>query len=213
MYNGIFVTGTDTGVGKTYIACALARALKAAGISTGVLKAISTGDREDAKKLIAAAGVDDSLETVNPLFMKYPLAPMMASRMSGEKIDLAPIWKSYAALRKKYEFVIAEGVGGLMVPIKKNYFVIDMIHKFNMPVLVVARPYLGTINHTLLTIDKLRQAKLPVAGVVLSCRQSSTLAEKTNPEVIRELTGLPVLEVPCKKAINLEQNLWLIGAR
>jgi dethiobiotin synthetase len=213
MYKGVFVTGTDTGVGKTYIACMLAEAIRKHGISVGVLKPIASGDRDDAKKLIEAAGSRDSLERVNPVFLKYPLSPLTASRIRGRSVDLSPVWESYAYLRKKYEFIIAEGMGGLMVPITEKLFVVDLIKKLKLPAVVVGRPYLGTINHTLLTVDKLRQRKIPVAGIILSCRQSSTLAEKTNPEIIAELTGLPVLEVPCKQEINLEQNLWLIGAK
>jgi dethiobiotin synthetase len=138
---------------------------------------------------------------------------MVAARLAGKEIDLERIWENYRYLHKKYEFTIIEGVGGLMVPIKKNYSVVQLIKKLKLPVLIVARPYLGTINHTLLTVDKLRQQKIEIAGVILSCCQYTSMAEKTNPEVIRELTGLPVLEVPLKHEINLEQNLWLIGGK
>jgi dethiobiotin synthetase len=116
-------------------------------------------------------------------------------------------------LRKKYGFMIVEGAGGLLVPIKKNYFMIDLIKTFGLPALIVARPYLGTINHTLLTVDKLRRQKIPVAGIVFSCCQNTSLADKTNPETVRELTGLPVLQVPLKHEIDLRQNLWLIGEK
>ena len=213
MYKGVFITGTDTGVGKTYITCSLLRALKKHGISAGAMKPIATGDRDDARKIIETAGIREPLSRVNPVFLKYPLAPFMSARLSGRKIDLAPVWEQYKYFRKNYEFTVVEGVGGILVPIKKDYSVVDMAKHFSLPVVIVARPYLGTINHTLLTVDKLRREKLPVAGIILSCRQSSTLAEKTNPELLRELTGLPVLEVPAKQDINLEQNLWLIGAR
>jgi dethiobiotin synthetase len=213
VYKGVFVTGTDTGVGKTYIAAALAEAVKKYGMSVGVLKPISTGNRDDAKRLMKASRSKEPIDRVNPVHLKYSLAPMMAARLSGEKLDLAPVWDSWKHMKKTYEFTIVEGVGGVMVPLKKNMMIVDMIKKFSLPVVVVARPYLGTINHTLLTVDKLQQKGLTVAGIILSCRSSSTLAEKTNPEIIEELTGLPVLEVPCKQHITLEQNLWLIGAK
>jgi|AGTN01.2.fsa_nt_gi Dethiobiotin synthetase len=109
--------------------------------------------------------------------------------------------------------MIVEGIGGLLVPITRKYYVSDMIKRFRLPAVVVARPALGTINHTLLTVDRLRDEGIGVAGVILSSRQSSTLAEKTNPEILRKITGLPVLEVPFNHDINLEQNLWLIGER
>jgi dethiobiotin synthetase len=147
---------------------------------------------------------------VNPVFLKYPMAPMMSARLSGKRVNMHPVWKSFRHMQATYDFTIVEGVGGIMVPVKKDYAVLDMIHEFKLPVLVVARPNLGTINHTLLTIDKLRREKITIAGVILSCRQSSTLAEKTNPELIRELTGLPVHEVPCEKNITLRQIETLI---
>ncbi len=213
MYKGIFITGTDTGVGKTYIAAALAQALKQRGVSAGVMKPIASGDRDDIKKLLEAADIDENLERVNPLFLKYPLAPLIAARLSGKNIDLNLVWKNYALLKKKYEFMIVEGAGGLLTPIKKNYSVLDMIKHFGLPVIVVARPYLGTINHTLLTVDKLRQHKVAVAGIIMSCSQNTTLAEQTNPSLIEELTGLPVLDVPCKQEIDLDKDLWIIGEK
>jgi dethiobiotin synthetase len=213
MYKGIFITATDTGAGKTYVGSALARSLVARGTAVGVLKPVSAGDRDDARNLIEAAGVKDGLDLVNPIHLKYPLSPLMSARLQGKRIDLGPAWKAYAQIRRKYPFTIVEGVGGLLVPLRENYSVLDMIKHFKLPVLIVARPYLGTINHTLLTIDKLRQNRITIAGVVINCIQSSTLAEKTNPELIRELTGLEVLEIPCKQEISIEQNLWMIGEK
>jgi dethiobiotin synthetase len=213
MFKGIFVTGTDTGVGKTYVAASLAAALKKQKVSVGVLKPVSSGDRDDARNLMKASGTGDGIETVNPVYLKYPLAPLMSARLEGKKIDLKPVWEAYRQVKKSHDFTIVEGVGGLMVPIRENYCLIDMIKRFALPALIVARPYLGTINHTLLTVDKLRQYKIPIAGIIINCGQSSTLAEKMNPELIRELSGLEVLEVPCKQEIDLDQNLWIIGEK
>lgn len=213
MYKGIFVTGTDTGAGKTYVACSLARALRRQGSRVGVMKPIAAGDRDDARNLIKASKTRAGISDVNPLFLKYPLAPLMSARLEGRTLNLGPVWEAYKKIKRDHDFTIVEGVGGLMVPVKEDYFVIDMAQKFSLPVLVVARPYLGTINHTLLTVDKLRQRGLAVAGIILSGVQSSTLAEKTNPEIVRELTGLDVLELPAKQEINLEQNLWIIGEK
>lgn len=209
MYRGLFVTGTDTGVGKTYVACALAKALRTAGISVGVFKPVATGDRNDARQLIAASGVKEPLDRVNPVFVKIPLAPMVSARFTGWPLDISPVWKAYAGLRKKYEFTIVEGVGGLLVPVNEKTTVLDMIKRFKLPALVVARPVLGTINHTLLTVRELRRAKVDIAGIVLSGVKKTTLAEKTNPSVIHELTGLPVLELPPYGKINLKENPWL----
>ena len=99
-----------------------------------------------------------------------------------------------------------------MVPVTENTSMLHLIKKLSLPVVVVGKPSLGTINHTLLTVDKLRSHKIKIAGIIISGRKNSTLAEKTNPEILRELTGLPVLEVPAKAKINLKQNQWLIGS-
>jgi dethiobiotin synthetase len=211
MIKGLFVTGTDTGVGKTYIAAAITRALRAYGIQPGVMKPIASGDRSDARALITAAGAREALDVINPIFLKYPLAPMVAARLSGVTLSLNPIWKSLALLKMKYAFTIIEGAGGIMVPVTEKESMIDIIKKCGFPVVVVGKPDLGTINHTLLTVDKLRREKIKIAGIILSGRTRSTLAEKTNPEILRELTGLPVLEVPSKGTINLKQNVWLLG--
>jgi dethiobiotin synthetase len=213
MYNGIFVTGTDTGVGKTYVACALARAVKAFGISVGVMKPVASGDRNDAKKLLAAAGIREPIEKVNPVFLKYPLAPMVSADLSGEQISLSRIRHAHRRLRDAYEYTVVEGAGGLLVPIKKKYSVLDMIREFSLPVLVVARPVLGTINHTLLTIDRLRREKVVVAGIVISGYEGKSRAEKTNPDMLQELTRLPVLTLGRNREINLKENLWLIGKK
>lgn len=214
MYKGLFITGTDTGVGKTYISSAIARAVKQYGLSAGVMKPLSSGDRDDARALIDAAGVNDPLDLVNPVFFRYPLSPLASAELEGKKkVSLGKVWSAYARLKKKHDFMIVEGIGGLLVPIARNYYVSDMIKRFRLPAVVVARPALGTINHTLLTVDKLREKGIAVAGIILSSRQTSTLAEKTNPEILRKITRLPVLEVPFNHDINLEQNLWLIGER
>ena len=208
---GIFITGTDTGVGKTYVAAALANALRKENVRVGVMKPIASGDRKDAKKLLKASGSKANINEVNPIFLKYPLAPFVSAKLERKNIDLKLVRSSFTELKKDSDLLIVEGVGGLLVPIKKNYFVLDMIKEFSLPVLVVARASLGTINHTLLTIDKLRREKVKILGVALSSGKKRTLAEKTNPETIRQITGLPVVEILKGKEINLKKNLWLIG--
>ena len=211
MNKGIFVTGTDTGVGKTYISCGIARAVRAGGINVGVYKPISTGDRDDAIKLIAAAGTVEPLEKVNPVFFKHPLAPLVSARLSRKNIEIPGIKKAYKELEKAHDFMIVEGVGGIYVPLKKNYFVFDLIKEFSLPVIVVAKPYLGSINHTLLTVEKLRSQNIRVAGIVMNCFSNITLAERTNPKIIMELTKLPVAVVACRGAIDIERNKWITG--
>jgi dethiobiotin synthetase len=211
MYKGIFVTATDTEAGKTYISCRIAHELVKMGVQTGVMKPFASGSRSDAYKLIKASGAKDKIEKINPLYFKFPLAPYASAVLEKKKVGLSLVWKSYKELSKKYEFMVVEGIGGLLVPIKNDYNVLDLIKGFKLPVVVVARPGLGTVNHTLLTVQKLKQNKIKVLGIILSGKRKNSISERTNPQVIKTLTGLPVLEVPYGKTINLRKNKWLIG--
>jgi dethiobiotin synthetase len=211
MNKGIFIAGTDTDAGKTYIACEIARALKAAGTSTGVMKPICSGGRDDAKKLISASGSRDRIGLVNPVFLKYPLAPLVSARLSWENISLSTIKRTYREIAKIHDFMVVEGVGGIYVPLKKGYFVFDLIKEFSLPVLVVAKPYLGTINHTLLTVNKLQKEGVKVAGIIISGGNGKTLAEKSNATILRELTGLPVESIKRNGSINIRKNKWITG--
>jgi len=211
MNKGIFVTGTDTGAGKTYVACAIARALKERGVNAGVFKPVATGDRNDAKKLVSAAGTLEPLDKITPVFFRQPLAPLVAARLSRGKVDTSKIKRVYRELEALHDFMVVEGVGGIYVPLKKGYYVFDMISELGLPALVVVKPYLGSINHTLLTVEKLRSENIRIAGIVMNCLSNITLAEKTNPGVIRELTGLPVAILACRGAIDLKKNKWITG--
>jgi dethiobiotin synthetase len=202
---GLFIIGTDTGVGKTFVTAALARALNARGMDVGVMKPIETGCRlrqgklypADGAFLRQAAGVRDSLDLVTPVRFRLPLAPYAAAIREGRKVDLRLIDQAYRTLRKRHSFLLVEGIGGLLVPIRRDYTVLDLIRRFGLPVLVVARPGLGTINHTLLTVQRLQEAKVAVAGVLLNPAPSGaaggeTLAERTNPAVLQCLLPVPI---------------------
>jgi dethiobiotin synthetase len=119
--------------------------------------------------------------------------------------------KAYLKLKSKYGFIAVEGAGGALVPVKKGYFVIDLIKSTGLAALVVAKPYLGTINHTLLTVEALKRRKIRVAGVIINGGSGKTLAERKNPEIIQELTGLPVAVVQRGGKIDLEKNKWIAG--
>jgi dethiobiotin synthetase len=119
--------------------------------------------------------------------------------------------KAYIRLRKKYGFMVVEGAGGIYVPVKKGYFVFDMINEFKLPVVVVAKPFLGTINHTLLTVNKLKSEGIKVLGVIISGGKNKTLSEKTNPKMITQLTGLPVAVLGYKEEIDMRKCKWILG--
>jgi dethiobiotin synthetase len=211
MIPGLFVTGTDTGVGKTRIAAAIARAMTAAGLGVGVLKPAASGAEPgpsgglvwgDAEALAAAVG-GAPRERVAPLVFKAPLAPPVAARQAGQTLRWDDLWRSsrealeWWADDRQAEVVVVEGVGGWLCPLAEEATVADLAARLDYPVLVVARRGLGTINHTLLTVEAITRRGLRVAGVVLngSGPTADSVAEATNPaEIARRLpAGVAVL--------------------
>jgi len=204
MYKGIFITATDTEAGKTYVSRKIAEALKKPGLACGVFKPFSTGSRDDAKALIKAAGIDEKPETVTPVFFKNPMSPYGASLLEKKSFDLQTADKALKYFQNKYDFTVVEGVGGLLVPLKQNFFVNDLIKRFRLPVIIVARFGLGTINHTLLTVDKLRRDKAEIAGIILSGRKNpKDISAKSNASIIKKVTKLPVLELGWNEKLSV----------
>jgi dethiobiotin synthetase len=200
---GLFITATDTGVGKTVITAALAKVLRAAGRDVGVMKPIATGCvhrreglvSEDAEFLAHAADAPEPLDEINPIRMAGPLAPTVAAARAKIELDLAPMWAAWRRLRDAHEVLLIEGIGGILCPVTRKMFVADMAARFAMPVLIVARPNLGTINHTALTVEAARSRGLEVAGIVINRynRDTEDVAEMTAPDEIQRATGAPVL--------------------
>ena len=201
--SGIFITGTDTEIGKTVIAGGLAAALKAAGTNVGVMKPIASGGvehkgrivSEDAIFLKGAAQVDDALDLINPICLRYPLAPSVAAEIEGVSIDLRQIDEAFTQLCQRHDFMVVEGIGGIAVPICEEMLVANMAQYFQLPLLIAARPNLGTINHTTLTVEFARSYNLEICGIVLNASQEASkgLAEETNPKEIARITHLPIL--------------------
>ncbi len=205
MAQGIFITGIGTEIGKTVIAGGLAASLKQAGIAVGVMKPIGTGDTADARFLKHAAQVDDELSLINPIYLRHPLAPSVAARIENTEIDLSRIETAFAELQRRYDFVIVEGVGGIAVPIRDDFLVVQLIKQLELPILIVATTGLGTLNHTLLTVAFAQQFNIPIAGIVLNGLrpEMAGLAEATNPVEIEKLTGVPVIGVvPYEKQLD-----------
>ena len=214
MKKGIFITGTDTGVGKTVVAAALASYLKSNGLDVGVMKPIHTGCRlikskpmgEDTQLLMHAARVQAAAELVTPYCLKYPLSPWMASQLEGINLKLSVLLKAYHQLRQRYTFLVVEGIGGLAVPITARLTVMDLALRFGLPLLVVARPGLGTLNHTKLTLAYAKAKKIPVIGVILNQTQNhkTGLAEKNNPAALTAFCKVPILgNIPFIKGLEL----------
>ncbi|MDP9175342.1 MAG: dethiobiotin synthase [Planctomycetota bacterium] len=200
---GLFITGTDTGVGKTVIAAAIANHFKRRGMRVGVSKPIATGCvhrreglvSEDAEFLAHHADSSVALDVICPQRFAEPLAPAVAAERAGEEIDWPLIDRSIAEISSQCDVLIVEGVGGVLVPLDEQHLVLDMARWLSLPTIIVARPGLGTINHTLLTALALRGAGVPLAGIVINQYPAEMpgVAEETNPQVIEQWSSLPVL--------------------
>ncbi|BBM68261.1 dethiobiotin synthase [Rhodothermus marinus] len=208
--NGLLITGTDTGVGKTVVAAGLARLLREAGYRVGVLKPVETGWEgppgswpPDARMLAEGACVDDPPEQVAPCVYAEPLAPLVAARRAGRPVDLDRIEAAWRRLQDR-DWVLVETAGGLSVPLTDTLDYAGLAVRWKLPVLVVSRPGLGTLNHTFLTVHYARSRGLPVVGVVLcGYPEQPDVAEQTNPAMIEEMCHVPVLgRVPRRPAIT-----------
>ncbi|HUO58175.1 MAG TPA: dethiobiotin synthase [bacterium] len=190
----MFVAGTDTGVGKSLIAAGLARMLSNRGVRVGVMKPVASGGvpSKDGKLLQKAARLADSAyPEIVPVHYRQPLAPYTASWTEGG-VPLQKIEKAFQKAKKKYDYIIVEGIGGVLVPITKDFWVIDWMVKWKLPALVVARAGLGTLNHTLLTIEALQKRKIKILGVVVNGYKGKELSEKSNAQALRKLLKMPV---------------------
>ena len=189
---GLFVTGTDTGVGKTVVTAALALALKARGVDVGVVKPVQTGDG-DAGTLKSWAGLAEEPEEIAPFSFRAPLAPLIAARLEGRTLALGEVVARVRTLAERHEVVLIEGAGGLLVPVGPGWTIADLAAALGLPLLVVARAGLGTVNHTLLTIEVARRAGLEVAAVVLN--GDDAIAD-SNARMIEEFGDVLVVKKP-----------------
>ena len=200
---GIFITGTDTEIGKTIVAGAYAASLRRRGVDVAVMKPFASGAierngkllSEDALFLRKAASSEEPLSLINPVCLREPLAPAVAAEVEGRTIDLSAVERAFRELARRHEFVLVEGVGGIAVPVTSDRLVADLRDLFPLPMWIVARPGLGTLNHTLLTIAFARSRGWDVAAVVFnrSSNEPGDPSEETNAETIRAWTGVPVL--------------------
>lgn len=195
----VLVTGTDTGVGKTFVACALAHAWRARGRRVGVVKPAETGvvdEPEDARALAAAADDGSPLDEICPYRLRAPLAPAVAAAREGVTIDVERIVALIARRAAAVDVLLVEGAGGLLVPLAGTTTFLDLALRARVPLVVVAANRLGTVNHTALTARVAHAAGVDVAGYVLSQPSPSTdESAETNAETIATLTSLRCLGV------------------
>lgn len=206
----IFVTGTDTGVGKTTVTAGVAAVLHKDGKNVGVMKPVTTGfGSQDTETLMRAAGVKDDRGVVNPYRLKEPLSPHLASHLENVDIDVDWIVELYRELCKRHQYMVVEGAGGILVPLHTNFFIGDLIKMMGTPIVVVTRPTLGTLNHTLLTVNYAKSQNIPVKGIIIAYQKDwkRNIAEDTNPRELEKLTGLKILgEIPYIKDFSLKTD-------
>ncbi len=216
MTKGIFITATDTGVGKTIASAMITRSLILNGFKTGVMKPFETGCIMQKNELVPSDGmflkemaeVDDPIDLITSIRFELPLSPLAASRLEKKTVDIEKIFQSYEYLSKKYDFLVVEGAGGILVPvgIKENarlkqgqraIYISDIIKKLGIPIIVVSRPTLGTINHTLLTVNHALNEGIKVIGIIINHNNPPgiDISEKTNPDIIKELSPVPFLGI------------------
>ena len=206
MGTGIFITGTDTGVGKTLVACGLAALLRESGYKVGVMKPAETGCEErdgkpfppDAYLLKEVSGCSEPVEKICPYRLRDPLTPSMAAEREGVKIDISLLEKIYGEISSNHDITLVEGAGGLLAPILPHYTYADLAKLLKLPLLVVAVNRLGVINHLLLTLEHASCRGLRVLGYVFNRLDAQpSLAADTNREALLSLTAVPYLgEIP-----------------
>lgn len=214
MKAGIFITGTDTEVGKTVVAAGLALVLRDRGIKVGVMKPVATGCYGSEERLVSQdavflfeAGQNEYPQLTSPSRYRNPLSPNVAAMLEKKEVNIPKILKSFRELQKHYDFLIVEGIGGLMVPLKKDYYVANLIREMGLPMIIVSYAGLGAINHTLLTVDAAVIRGLEIRGIIFNRASLSnySLSELTNPKVIQDLSGIPILgSLPDIEALNID---------
>jgi len=175
LLNSFFITGTDTDVGKTYITAGLAVSFRKMGIDVGIMKPFAAGNSqkkgfksEDVEILSRAAQVNDPEELVNPQFFPIPASPYTAWKNLKTKPKISTILSSFKKLSKLHDTILVEGMGGIMTPILKNYYITDLIKDMKIPALIVTRTKIGTVNHTIMTIKMCEKYKIPIKGIIIN---------------------------------------------
>lgn len=217
---GVFITGTSTGVGKTIVAAGLAAALRKRDVNVGVMKPFATASKrysskfrsEDTAILARAAGVNDSDEEINPAFYELPAAPLMAAKMTNSSVNMQEVLYALKKLSIKHSFVVVEGIGGIMVPLTEKETVADFAKLAEMPIVIVTHPLLGTMNHTILTVNACRQYGMDIKGIIVNMMpKKPSKVEKATPETIERFTKIPVVAtIPFSKSPSYRRTASLL---
>ncbi len=195
----IFITGTDTDVGKTYITAGLAVTFRKMGINVGVMKPFAAGTAqkkgfksEDSEILSNAAQVRDSESLINPQFFPIPASPYTVWKNLKIKPKIPTILASFKKLSKLHEMILVEGMGGIMTPILKDYYITNLIKEMKIPIVIVTRSKIGTINHTIMTVKMCEKYKIPVKGIIINNFDDGYSISELRRD-LQNLTGVKVL--------------------
>jgi dethiobiotin synthetase len=192
----IFVTGTDTGVGKTLLTGLLLHYLRQSGVHALAMKPFCSGSRDDAKLLCAIQDGELRIERVNPFYFRRPLAPLAAARTVRKSVPRGEVLARIRDVESRCERLLVEGIGGVLVPLGKNYTVADLISRLSCEAIVVARNQLGTLNHTLLTVEALRRRGIRSIKVVVMGQQKPDSSASSNALIMQDfLSAIPVFRL------------------
>ena len=200
MLKSFFITGTDTDVGKTYVTAGLAITFREMGIDVGVMKPFAAGTAqkkgfksEDVEILSAAAQVSDPENLVNPQFFPIPASPYTAWKNLKTKPKISPILTGFKKLSVLHEMILVEGMGGIMTPVLKDYFIANLIKDMRIPAVIVTRSKVGTINHTIMTVRMCEKYKIPIKGIIINDFDLDGYKVDELKRDLKNLLGVPVL--------------------
>jgi len=214
----LFVTATDTDIGKTYVCAGLAYALKKSGIDVGIMKPFACGIKQkigfssnDLTILSNAAMVDDAEDIINPFFFPISASPYTAAKNLGVKIDIEHVMECFRKLDEIHDIVLVEGIGGIMTPILKDYAIIDLVKDLMANTIIVTSSKIGTVNHTVLTCNMCKNMNIPIKGLIINNFDSTGYPIPELERDLSALTDLPVLcSLPHMKKFNLSNYSALI---
>jgi len=214
----LFITGTDTDVGKTIVTAGIAAALKKIGKDVGIMKPFAAGTpqkvgykSEDVQLLAKAAQANDAEELINPYFFEIPASPFTATQILGIKFNIKMVLDSFKQLSSLHDIILVEGMGGVMTPILKDYFVTNLIKEMNLDTIIIASSRIGTVNHTIMSCKMCQNYGLKICGIIINILDSNGYQINTLKRDLEELINIPVIgSIPYMENFDLEKLSQII---
>ena len=196
MKQTLFITGTDTGTGKTVLTTLLVQFLRERGVNAAALKPVCSGGRDDARKIFAALDGALTLDEINPWHFRAPIAPLLAARQENRRVKLSQVLAHARAVQKRFDVLLVEGAGGLLSPLGENFNSRDLILALRAIPIVVAQNKIGAVNHVLLTLEALPENFRSKAKIVLMSPSKPDAATKSNAKLLAEFTSAKIFTLP-----------------